>query len=82
MLLIGFCSGFVTFSSLYYLPQFFQVGLGFSPIKAGLFLVPVMVSQMVASWVTVSLVALEPFPLVSPFKLPRELSSVAQADIV
>lgn len=30
------CSGFVFFSSLYYIPQFFQAGLGYSPIRAGM----------------------------------------------
>ncbi|KAF8878954.1 major facilitator superfamily domain-containing protein [Infundibulicybe gibba] len=45
-----FVNGFVFFSSLYYLPQFFQVALGYTPIWAGIFLVPVLVSQMVVSW--------------------------------
>lgn len=48
-------SGFVFFCSLYYLPQFFQVVLGYSPIRAGVFLIPVLVSQMVASWIAVRL---------------------------
>jgi len=30
-----FCSGFVFFSTLYYLPQFFQVALGYDPLHAG-----------------------------------------------
>ncbi|KAG6846664.1 hypothetical protein H0H93_012566, partial [Arthromyces matolae] len=46
-----FINGYVFFSSLYYLPEFFQVGLGYSPIRAGIFLIPLLVSQMVASWV-------------------------------
>ena len=29
------CSGFIFFSALYYLPQFFQVALGYSPLRAG-----------------------------------------------
>ncbi|KAF8869428.1 major facilitator superfamily-domain-containing protein [Infundibulicybe gibba] len=45
-----FVNGFVFFSSLYYLPQFFQVALGYTPIRAGVFLIPVLVSQMVVSW--------------------------------
>ncbi|KAF8878955.1 major facilitator superfamily domain-containing protein [Infundibulicybe gibba] len=45
-----FVNGFVFFSSLYYLPQFFQVALGYTPIRAGVFLIPVLVSQMVISW--------------------------------
>lgn len=46
-------SGFVFFSSLYYLPQYFQVVLGYYPIGAGIFLIPVLVSQMVLSWISV-----------------------------
>ena len=46
-------SGFVFFSSLYYLPQFFQVALGYSPIDSGVFLLPVLVSQSFASCATV-----------------------------
>ncbi|KAH7921437.1 MFS general substrate transporter [Leucogyrophana mollusca] len=46
-----FANGFVFFSSLYYLPQFFQVALGYSPIRSGVFLLPVLVSQSFASWV-------------------------------
>ncbi|KIK92283.1 hypothetical protein PAXRUDRAFT_147666 [Paxillus rubicundulus Ve08.2h10] len=49
-----FVNGFVFFSSLYYLPQFFQVALGYSPIRSGVFLLPVLVSQSFASWVTAS----------------------------
>ncbi|KAF8878958.1 major facilitator superfamily domain-containing protein, partial [Infundibulicybe gibba] len=48
-----FVNGFVFFSSLYYLPQFFQVALGYTPIRAGVFLIPVLVSQMVVSWTAV-----------------------------
>jgi len=46
-------SGFIFFSALYYLPQFFQVALRYSPIHAGVFLIPLLVSQMVASWISV-----------------------------
>lgn len=49
-----FSSGFVFFSSLYYLPQFFQVILGYTPIRAGIFLIPLLVSQMLSSWISVS----------------------------
>jgi hypothetical protein len=53
---------------LYYLPQFFQVALGYDPLHAGmyqvlshnkpdrisgLFLIPLLVVQIVASWVAV-----------------------------
>ncbi|KAH8110380.1 MFS general substrate transporter [Phellopilus nigrolimitatus] len=46
-----FVNGFVFNSSLYYLPQFFQVALGYSPIRSGVFLLPVLVSQTIASFV-------------------------------
>ncbi|KAF9463987.1 major facilitator superfamily domain-containing protein [Collybia nuda] len=46
-----FINGFVFFSSLYYLPQFFQVALGYTPIGAGVFLIPLLSGQMVTSWV-------------------------------
>ncbi|KAJ7060937.1 MFS general substrate transporter [Mycena amicta] len=45
-----FVNGFVFFSTLYYLPQFFQVALGYDPLHAGLFLVPLLVTQIIASW--------------------------------
>ncbi|KIK55001.1 hypothetical protein GYMLUDRAFT_48202 [Collybiopsis luxurians FD-317 M1] len=46
-----FVNGFVFFSSLYYIPQFFQVALAYSPIHAGLFLIPLLIGQMGASWI-------------------------------
>ncbi|EEB94888.1 hypothetical protein MPER_06227, partial [Moniliophthora perniciosa FA553] len=49
--LVMFVNGFAFFSALYYLPQFFQVVLGYSPIRGGLLLIPILISQMVASWV-------------------------------
>ena len=45
----------IFFSALFYLPQFFQVALAYSPIRSGIFLLPVLVSQTVASFVAVSL---------------------------
>ena len=48
-----FFSGFIFNSSLYYLPQFFQVALGYSPIRSGVFLLPVLVSQTIASFIAV-----------------------------
>ncbi|KAF8878953.1 MFS general substrate transporter [Infundibulicybe gibba] len=45
----AFVNGFVFFSSLYYLPQFLQIALGYTPIRAGISLIPVLVSQMVVS---------------------------------
>ncbi|THH09774.1 hypothetical protein EW145_g1785 [Phellinidium pouzarii] len=52
-----FVNGFVFNSSLYYLPQFFQVALGYSPIRSGVFLLPVLVSQTVASFISGVLVS-------------------------
>ncbi|KAL5536247.1 hypothetical protein ACEPAF_68 [Sanghuangporus sanghuang] len=46
-----FVNGFIFNSSLFYLPQFFQVALGYSPIHAGVFLLPVLVTQTLASFV-------------------------------
>ncbi|EJC99877.1 MFS general substrate transporter [Fomitiporia mediterranea MF3/22] len=46
-----FVNGFVFNSSLYYLPQFFQIALGYSPIRSGVFLLPVLVSQTLASFI-------------------------------
>jgi len=45
-----FVNGFIFFSSLFYLPQFFQVGLGYSPMRSGIFLLPVLVTQTLASF--------------------------------
>ena len=48
-------SGFVFYSSLFYLPQYFQVALGYSAVRSGVFLLPVLVSQTLASFVSVRL---------------------------
>ncbi|KIY51784.1 MFS general substrate transporter [Fistulina hepatica ATCC 64428] len=53
-----FANGFVFFSSLYYLPQFFEVCLGFTPTRGGTFLIPVLISQMIASWLSGLLVSI------------------------
>ncbi|KAF9221725.1 MFS general substrate transporter, partial [Gyrodon lividus] len=45
-----FVNGFIFFSSIYYLSQFFQVALGYSPIRSGVLLLPVLVSQSLTSW--------------------------------
>ncbi|KAJ3552204.1 hypothetical protein NP233_g12937 [Leucocoprinus birnbaumii] len=45
-----FINGLVVFSSMYYLPQFFQVALGYTPIHAGVFLIPLFAGQEVISW--------------------------------
>ncbi|KAK0491996.1 MFS general substrate transporter [Armillaria luteobubalina] len=47
-----FMNGFVFFSSLYYLPQFFQVVLMYTPIHSGMFLIPLLVGQLAASFVS------------------------------
>ncbi|KAJ3550297.1 hypothetical protein NM688_g5094 [Phlebia brevispora] len=52
-----FINGMIFFSALYYLPQYFQVALAFSPIKSGLFLLPVLVSQTAASFIAGQIVS-------------------------
>ncbi|EMD33190.1 hypothetical protein CERSUDRAFT_68238 [Gelatoporia subvermispora B] len=47
-----FINGIIFYSSLFYLPQFFQVALGYSPIRSGVFLLPVLVSQTLASFIS------------------------------
>ncbi|KAJ3521667.1 hypothetical protein NMY22_g12217 [Coprinellus aureogranulatus] len=44
-----FICGFVYFSMLFYLPQFFQVALGHSPIKSSIFLIPLLVTGCIVS---------------------------------
>ncbi|KIK80219.1 hypothetical protein PAXRUDRAFT_244285 [Paxillus rubicundulus Ve08.2h10] len=46
-----FVNGFIFFSSIYYLSQLFQVALGYSPIRSGVFLLPVLMGQSLASWI-------------------------------
>ncbi|KAK7439543.1 hypothetical protein VKT23_017471 [Stygiomarasmius scandens] len=48
-----FVNGFAFFSAVYYIPQFFLVALGYTPLKAGPFIIPVVISQMAASWIAV-----------------------------
>lgn len=52
--IVMFINGLIIFSSMFYLPQFFQVALSYSPIHAGLFLIPVLGGQIVVSWAAVS----------------------------
>jgi hypothetical protein len=49
----AFCSGIIFYSSLFYLPQFFQIALGYSPIQSGVFLLPVLVTQTLSNFITV-----------------------------
>ncbi|KAF8630545.1 hypothetical protein AX15_002847 [Amanita polypyramis BW_CC] len=53
-----FVNGFVFFSSIYYVPQFLQVALGDMPVRAGVYLIPYLVGQMVASWASGMLVSI------------------------
>ena len=46
-------SGFVGFSTIYYIPQFFQAVLAYSPVRAGIFLIPYLVVQVVTSRLSV-----------------------------
>ncbi|KIK56164.1 hypothetical protein GYMLUDRAFT_47377 [Collybiopsis luxurians FD-317 M1] len=47
-----FINGFVFFSLLFYLPQFFQVLLGYSPTRSGIFLIPLLVSLIFSAVTT------------------------------
>ena len=47
-------SGIVFYSSLFYIPQFFQVALSYSAVRSGVFLLPVLVSQTLGSFISVS----------------------------
>ncbi|RDX47549.1 MFS general substrate transporter [Lentinus brumalis] len=49
-------NGFVFYSSLFYLPQYFQVALGYSAVRSGVFLLPVLVSQTLASFISGQLI--------------------------
>ncbi|KAF9063669.1 major facilitator superfamily domain-containing protein [Rhodocollybia butyracea] len=44
-----FVNGFVFFSMLFYLPQFFQVVLGYSPTRSGVFIIPFVLGQVVSA---------------------------------
>ncbi|KAF9238664.1 MFS general substrate transporter [Melanogaster broomeanus] len=46
-----FINGFIFYSSLYYLAQFFQVALGYSPIQSGIFSLPVLVTEILLNWI-------------------------------
>ncbi|THU97456.1 MFS general substrate transporter [Dendrothele bispora CBS 962.96] len=47
--IVMFVNGFVFYSALYYIPQFFQVALDYSPTRAGIFLIPVLMGQTVST---------------------------------
>ncbi|KAI1785278.1 MFS general substrate transporter [Ganoderma leucocontextum] len=49
-----FINGVVFYSSLFYLPQYFQVALSYTAVRSGVFLLPVLVSQTLASFITAS----------------------------
>ncbi|KAF5369356.1 hypothetical protein D9758_002764 [Tetrapyrgos nigripes] len=44
-----FINGFTYTALIYYLPQFSQVAMNYSPTSAGVFLIPVLVGQMLSS---------------------------------
>ncbi|KAF8634502.1 hypothetical protein AX17_004199 [Amanita inopinata Kibby_2008] len=52
-----FVNGFIFFSSIYYVPQYLQLVFGDTPVRAGIFLVPYLVGQMMASWISGTLVS-------------------------
>ncbi|KAH8826375.1 MFS general substrate transporter [Flagelloscypha sp. PMI_526] len=46
-----FINGFITYSSVYYLPEFFQIRLKMDPTHAGIFLIPLLICQLAAGWI-------------------------------
>ncbi|EPE05235.1 mfs general substrate transporter [Ophiostoma piceae UAMH 11346] len=52
VLLGGFFTGFAYYVNLYYLPQYYQVVQGASPIKSGVLILPLVVSQTCTSIIT------------------------------
>ncbi|THH27805.1 hypothetical protein EUX98_g6383 [Antrodiella citrinella] len=52
-----FINGVIFYSSLFYIPQFFQVALAYSPIRSGIFLLPVLVTQTLASFIAGQIVS-------------------------
>ncbi|CAK7232653.1 hypothetical protein SCUCBS95973_008331 [Sporothrix curviconia] len=46
----SFLTGFMTFVNLYYLPQFYQVVRGDSALKAGILILPLILSQIATSF--------------------------------
>ena len=48
------------YSSLFYLPQYFQIALSYSAVRSGVFLLPVLISQTLASFISVSVFKLQP----------------------
>ncbi|PIL32782.1 MFS general substrate transporter [Ganoderma sinense ZZ0214-1] len=53
-----FVNGVVFYSSLFYLPQYFQVALSYSAVRSGVFLLPVLVSQTLASFICGQMISL------------------------
>ncbi|KAF5364758.1 hypothetical protein D9758_009296 [Tetrapyrgos nigripes] len=47
--IVMFVNGFVFYAALYYIPQFFQVALDYSPTRAGVWLIPVLMGQLSSS---------------------------------
>ena len=56
-MLITFLSGMMSFATLYYLPTYFQVVRGDSPLHSGLLLLPLVVIQVVSSFTSGLLVS-------------------------
>ncbi|KXN87095.1 hypothetical protein AN958_09305 [Leucoagaricus sp. SymC.cos] len=46
---LTYLMGMISFSRIFYLPQFFQVALGYSPIKARAFFIVTLVTQVILS---------------------------------
>ncbi|KAF8809750.1 hypothetical protein BYT27DRAFT_6516279 [Phlegmacium glaucopus] len=46
-----FLYGFIHFASLYYIPQFLQVIMGYNPIRAGIVFIPFLIITIALSWI-------------------------------
>lgn len=46
-------SGFIHFSSLFYLPRYLRVIMGYDPIRAGIFFIPFLIATVALSWIGV-----------------------------
>ncbi|KAF8520350.1 MFS general substrate transporter [Hysterangium stoloniferum] len=48
--IVMFINGFIFWISLFYISQFFQVALGYSPIRSGISIFPILVAQTIVSF--------------------------------
>ncbi|KAF5362270.1 hypothetical protein D9756_002066 [Leucocoprinus leucothites] len=51
--IVGLLSGMIKFSMIFYLPQFFQAALGYTPVRAGVLMIAFLTSNSVVNQVAV-----------------------------